>query len=225
LKTSKPIIVLTNFWDANALIDYGFLLHRIEGDDTVYKVNLVQNNFSVYSIALSNPPLAKLPHLGYMARLDFFCPTYDMLCRYKSDKDWRSYTKDYHKLLRNRKENLKDWMDTLVPNHVYFLCCWENTIGGAKCHRQLLYSKLLSSEIAMEKLLPIYRHGEKIYKEERNGEIEISMPTGQSARNVFTVNPTETFTGSDSESYVVIVDSAGREVTRVNTNPDIGGVS
>jgi len=183
LRPSKQaIVVLTSFWDANALIDYGFLLHKIKGDDTVYKVNLTEekgsSNFTVNSIALSHPPLIKLPHLKKMGRLDFFCPTYDILCRYKSDGDWVSYTKDYYELLKNRKDSLKDWIENLKPNHVYFLCCWENTIGGAHCHRDLLYRRFISSEVAKDKILPIYRHGNKIYKEERDGEIKINMSSG-----------------------------------------------
>jgi hypothetical protein len=189
LKTSKQaIVVLTSFWDANALIDYGFLLHKIKGDDTVYKVNLITekglSNFTVNSIALSHPPLVKLPHLKDLSRLDFFCPTYDILCRYKSDGDWASYTKDYYALLKDRKDGLKDWLEGLKPNHVYFLCCWENTIGGAHCHRDLLYRRFISSPVAKNIFLPIYRHGNKIYKEERNGEIEINMSSSNDANDV-----------------------------------------
>ena len=182
MSKSKAIVVLTNFWDANALIDYGFLLHKVEGDDTVHKVNLItqrgDSNFSVKSIALSHPPLVKLPHLKHLDRLDYFCPTYDILCRYKDDGDWVSYTKDYYELLKSRKDDLRDWLENLEPNHVYFLCCWENTVGGAECHRKLLYKRFMSSPLAMTKMLPIYRAGNKIYKEEKDGVININMSSG-----------------------------------------------
>ena len=200
MKTSKAVVVLTSFWDANALLDCGFLLHRIGGEDTVYKINLLtrgEHNFTVCSIALSNPPVGKLAHLQGIHRLDFFCPTYDILSRYKSDGDWASYTKDYHKILKDRKGSLKDWVESLKPNHVYFLCCWENTIGGAHCHRDLLYEKFISSDVAMDKMIPIYRHGEKIYKEERDGNIEIRMATGRPTMiGVTTIGDTVTLSDS-----------------------------
>lgn len=221
MNTSKAVIVLTNFWDANILIDYGFLLYRVEGEDKVYKINIRQGlqekcNFTVNSIALSNPPLGKLPHLEGITRLDFFCPTYDILHRYKEDNDWIKYTKDYYKILKDRKKDLKDWVDNLEPNRVYFLCCWENTVGGAHCHRDLIYKKLLSSEAAMEKTFPIYRHGEKIYKKERNGAVQISMPTGIvfEATGIIGHALAGTIVTS-SGSYVTIVNVNGETVTRI----------
>jgi len=221
LNNDKAIVVLTNFWDANILIDYGFLLHVVNGSDKVYKVNLINDNgtknYSVDSIALSHPPLTKLPHLDHLTRLDFFCPTYDMLCRYKKDGDWASYTKDYYALLKDRKNSLKEWVNSLESNHVYFLCCWENTISGSHCHRYLLYRKFISSEAAMKRILPIYRHGEKIYKEERNGEIKIAMPTGfptylSSVGNMLMgFDDAESF--SDGESYISFIDGNGNIIS------------
>lgn len=212
---------MTNFWDANTLIDYGFLLHTVKGDDKVYKVNLINDNgnknYTVNSIALSHPPLNKVKHLQYLKRLDFFCPTYDLLCRYKKNRDWESYTEDYYNILKKRKRDIREWLEDLKPNHVYFLCCWENTIAGSNCHRSLIYKKILSSKIAMETVLPIYRHGEKIYKEEREGKIEISMPTGLPS---YFSSLDESLIGIDESSdgdssYISIVNSNGEVVSRV----------
>ena len=118
MKTGKSIIVLTNFWDANTLIDYGFVFFKCK-DNSLCKVNLNSEkgdaNYSVRSIAISHPPLDKLDNLKNMSRLDFFCPTYDMLTRYKKDHDWDAYKKDYASLLSGRRSDLKDWMDWLKP--------------------------------------------------------------------------------------------------------------
>ena len=211
-QNNKSIIVLTNFWDANVLIDYKFILYKADGDDKVYKINIIsdrgENNFEVNSIALSHPPLDKLHNLQHLNRLDFFCPTYDMLCRYKSDGDWVSYSKDYHELLKDRKGDLKDWIENLKPNHIYFLCCWENTLTGANCHRRLLYERLLSSEAAMKKIFPIYRNGDKIYKKEKNGKIEISMPFGETPRyNIY-----ENIIGIEVESGRLITSSMDPDI-------------
>lgn len=231
MRNNKAIVVLTNFWDANVLIDYGFILYKPDNEDKVYKVNLItqrgDSNFEVDSIALSHPPLGKLPNLQHPRRLDFFCPTYDMLVRYKRNKDWAEYTKDYYNLLKDRKEDLKDWMDSLKPNHIYFLCCWENTLTGANCHRRLLYKRILSSEIAREKIFPIYRHGEKIYKETVNGEIQIEIPVGETTvyGSIMGVAMETGQPVTSSGSYVTIVDVNGNAVSRVDTNPDINGIS
>ena len=148
---NKSIVVLTTFWNANAIIENGILPDE----------GIELKDFTVSSIAISHPPLAKLPHLKGFNRIDCLCPTYDMLSQYKSDKNWDNYTKDYHKLLMSRKAELKEWIDSLEPNHVYILCCWENTHAGSNCHRALLYEWLKSSKVAMAKTLPIYRHGNK----------------------------------------------------------------
>jgi hypothetical protein len=211
LNEEKSIVILTTFWDANFLIEYGYLLYKIPDTDVAYKVNFIpkkgDSNFSVSSIALSSPPLDKIPNLMFMDRLDFFCPTYDMLCRYKSNKDWESYTKDYYSLLRDRKEKLQEWVTGIEPNHVYFLCCWENTIGGAHCHRELLYKRLISSKSANEKIIPVYRHGEKIYRKRHKGKID-SLGTR---------------TWNDSDDIIIGIDMAdGQYVTSSSVTGTFG---
>ena len=168
--SEKSLVILTNFWDANFLIDNRFILYNSNKEKTVYKVNLGQDkqtNFSVHSVALRPPK--KIPeHLNKMDRLDFFCPTYDMLNKYKKDNDWESYKKDYIVLLKERQKNIREWFASLKPDWVYFLCCWENTATGAHCHRELIYNAFCQSKKAKDKIIPIYRHGEKIYKKETN---------------------------------------------------------
>lgn len=176
-------VILTNFWDANLLINQRFVMYDDQKNKVVYKINLASNkdnkpsNFSVHSIALRPPP--KNPdNIECIDRLDFFCPTYNMLCRYKSDNNWEAYTADYLKLLKTRKKLIKLWFDSLKPNWIYFLCCWENTATGAHCHRELMYKSFCESSVFMKKVLPIYRHGERIYKKEiTNFDYQIETST------------------------------------------------
>ena len=158
--SSKAIVILTNFWNANAQINYGLSNVNFLSDD-YEKVT----DYSVWSIALRDPSLDKLKHLSEMKRLDFFCPTYELLRRYKDEGDWEAYIRDYRNILISRKEKLKSWLVTVKPNHIYFLCCWENTAGKSHCHRELLYEAFLSSKNAREKIVPIYMHGDKVRKE------------------------------------------------------------
>ena len=161
--TDKAIVILDNFWNANYLINSGFAIFPYD-KDKFYKVNLSQRdkNYTVYSIALRHPALdEKLPHLRNLDTLSFFCPTYNMLNRYKEDGDWDAYTKDYKNLLRKRRQEIQEWINSLTPNHVYILCCWENTSLKAKCHRQILYEAFNSSKLAKEKILSFYCSGEK----------------------------------------------------------------
>ena len=156
------------------LLDYGYMLFKLD-NQKLCKVNLYSRkgspNYSIYSIALSCPSLTKLQNIKQMPRLDFFCPTYDMLVRYKKDQDWKSYTSDYHKLLKKRRTELKEWLESLNPDHVYLLCCWEDTSFGAHCHREILWKVLSKSETAKRKVIAVYRHGDKIYKEKEEGPL------------------------------------------------------
>jgi len=167
---SKSVVVLTSFWDASTVIDHGYFLHKPVKDNNIYRININKEdcNFSVNSIAL-RPPTKTPKYLEKMSRLDFFCPTYDMLKRYKNDNNWDSYKKDYYNLIKKRKDQIKEWINSLKKDHIYFLCCWENTSTGANCHRELIYKAFRNSTTASEKILPIYRHGEKIKKQDYPG--------------------------------------------------------
>lgn len=161
----KPVVILTNFWDANKLIEQGFALFN--EDEKVYKVNLFpdRSNFVVHSIALSHPSLSKLEHLeNSMWRLDHFCPTYNLLHRYKDDKDWEAYVRDYKDILKNRKDRIRSWVDGLAENRAYILCCWENTALNSKCHRQILYEAFKSSSYTKDKMVLCYRNGDEFKK-------------------------------------------------------------
>lgn len=187
----KSAIILSNFWDANSLIDQGYILYSSKGNE-VYKINFCSDskhdsNYSVYSIALSHPDLKNKVNLSLMTRLDFFCPTYDMLKRYKSDGDWEAYTKDYMNLLRNRKSKMSEWMDSLIGDRVYFLCCWENTSGKAHCHREILYRVMLNSKKLSEKAIIIFRKGNEIKKQDRHNILDSDVQPSDSAP--FSLNP------------------------------------
>jgi len=126
----RPIITFTTFWNANKVISM-----------------LPNNNFRVHSIALSNPALDKLPNLKDMSRLDIFCPSWEILNKYKQDKNWEDYTKSFMELMHTRNKEVKEWLNSLSHGYRYFLCCWENTSKGSNCHRRLLYDAFKNSKL------------------------------------------------------------------------------
>jgi hypothetical protein len=164
MKNDKAIVILDNFWDANFIINCGFVIFPCD-KEKCYKINFCGKsdfNYSVYSIALRHPAIdKKLSCLHGITTLDFFCPTYDMLKRYKNDGNWELYTKDYYNLMGNRKKEVREWIESLMPNHIYLLCCWENTSLKAKCHRQLLFNAFNHSKLFNEKAISFYCHGER----------------------------------------------------------------
>jgi len=157
----KPVILFTNFWDANNLLKNKHFLINI--NDSIYRVRLETDKYCVYSIALSHPPIEKLTEIksqfNAIQRLDFFCPTYKLLMRYKNDQDWDSYTKDFNQLMKDRKIEVNDWLNSLPENRLYILCCWENTSRGANCHRKLIYDAMISSKTVRDKCFYVYRDG------------------------------------------------------------------
>ena len=157
----KPVVLFTNFWDANNLLSKKHFLVDVNG--SIYRIRLEKDQYSIYSIALSHPPVEKLPDIksqfGGFKRLDFFCPTYKLLMRYKNDKNWEWYTEDFNSLMKDRKSEIKDWIDSLVENHLYILCCWENTSRDSKCHRELIYKAITSSRKLKDKCFYVYRDG------------------------------------------------------------------
>jgi len=162
---NKSIVLFTNFFDAAYVIQSGVLLFEDQGQAYSYPIIDIQRgkirdkNYYLHSIALSQPIKGE-----QMPRLDFFCPTYEMLSRYKENKDWVAYEKDYRKLLKNRKSKIKEWMNSLDEDTLYILCCWENTSKGAHCHRRIIYDAMCNSKTAREKIIPVYRDGGRSLK-------------------------------------------------------------
>ena len=157
--SSTPMIVFTSFWDANYLLKQESI-----GDFPLqYGGSPETNNHSVFSIALSQPKI-NLPILherfGHvLPRLNFLCPTFEILKEYKETKAWEPYVKEYRRLIVERKEEIIKWVDGLKPNHIYMLCCWEKTSPTVHCHRQLLYQALIDSNKMKNKAVYIYRNG------------------------------------------------------------------
>jgi len=161
-KAKKALVVLTTFWDADALINNGYFVFTV--NNSVYQANLFTDEenkptYTVNSVALSHPSFSKFNHIKSIDRLDFWCPTYNILNDYHKDRDWDKYIPRYEALMKKRKETIRNWIESLVPNHIYILCCWENTSKKGHCHRQLIYKALQSSSLAKEKLFPLYRDG------------------------------------------------------------------
>jgi len=161
MKKLKPVVIFTTFWDAAYLVDSKCVLFDWHGN--IKKLNLQSEpcNFSVKSVALSHPSFEKISKLkgifrGNRDRLDFFCPSYDLLHKYHKDKDWNYYIEKYKEIMRNNKKDIGDWISFLELNNIYILCCWEDTSGVAKCHRKIIYDTLKTSRIAKDKLILIY---------------------------------------------------------------------
>lgn len=142
--SNKPTVIFTTFWHADKML---------EKDE----------NIVVHSVALSHPPLTKLKninkHFKPFVRLDMFCPTPEILFKYKEDKDWRAYVKEYRKLLSQRKKEIKGWVKSLEDDKTYALCCWENTSVSAQCHRWLIYYALTDSKTMKDKAIYVCKHG------------------------------------------------------------------
>lgn len=136
-----PTLVFTTFWRANNL----------------RQSNPNNDSELVYSIALSAPSEDKIPFLKHMKKLDFFCPTWKILKRYKQDSNWELYTQSFMELMRTRKPTICQWINNLQPNTTCLLCCWENTSNGAHCHRQLIYEAFKKSKTYNKRLTLIYQ--------------------------------------------------------------------
>jgi hypothetical protein len=63
----------------------------------------------------------------------------------------------------SNKESVAKFVDSLEPEHIYILCCWENTCKGANCHRKLLCDALSSSGRTKDLANYVYRHGDVNY--------------------------------------------------------------
>ena len=155
-----PIVIFTNFFDACYFIKNKSTILTI--DDKSYHLHLLENP-EIFSIAISSPPKDKLKiiydNYSDIPRLDFFCPTYKLLCQYKEDKDWIEYEREFIKIISLNKNNIMEWVDSLESNKIYILMCWENTAGGSNCHRKILYDKISISKKLKSKAIWIYRHG------------------------------------------------------------------
>lgn len=190
MQESKPIVIFTTFWDAEDILKQKCFLFQNDNKTNIVYVctdsNNKPENFCVYSIALAHPSLDKIPNikeqtLPFFIRLDMLCPTYDILMKYKRDKDWVDYTKKYKQIISKRKDEIKNWIFSLRNNFIYILCCWENTKSGANCHRQILYNAIIASKTLKDKATYIYRHGKESFPNSSKAglsgfESEISLP-------------------------------------------------
>jgi len=190
MDTDKPIIVLTSFWDAESIISDGYVLFDYNGQTA--RINFIDSpskNFSVSSIALSHPDFnSKKMHNvenSFDGRIDVFCPKWNMLKQYKektNDYEWSDYESDYYTILKKRSKEIRNWVDSLEPNHVYILCCWENTSVGVHCHREILYDAFSKSKTINDRAIVLFRDGKKKYK--RNAQIIIQGQSHYSADGI-----------------------------------------
>jgi len=156
IEDNRPTVIFTTFWDAQKILEKGVVVHKEVFEETNITTYIELDNSEVCSIALSYPKDVKFDE---MFKLKFFCPTWDLLKKYKEDADWDYYVKKFMDLLSDRKTQVKNWVVDLDPTKVYILCCWENTSNGAHCHRQLIYEAFKKSEWAKGKMNLVYRHG------------------------------------------------------------------
>ena len=87
----KPVIVFSTFWDVNVIIENEYFIF-VE-DNKLYRCRLIKEkgknlNYYVNSIALSSPNLKGMPEIkkqfGELKRINCFCPTYEILNKYKT---------------------------------------------------------------------------------------------------------------------------------------------
>lgn len=148
----KPILLFTTFWKAKSIIDNGCYI--FEKDEKTVNIRIDdQRKLQKYSIALSQP---KNCHLE---RVDCLCPTYDILMDYKNNKDWDSYTKLYTELIKNRRNKIVNFVESIDKDSICFMCCWENTSKGAHCHREIVYNMFNNSENMKKRVYLVYDHG------------------------------------------------------------------
>lgn len=157
----KPIVVFTNFWDANAIVKKGSFNCCFNETSECQHCNLELETYEVSSIALGIPHSYKIPALTCISRINCFLPTRELLFDYKEDKDWDKYRTKYRKLLVERKEAIESWLKRLESDKVYFLCCWEITSKTVHCHRELLFNVFCSTAIWKDKAMWRYRSGKK----------------------------------------------------------------
>ena len=161
--TDRALVVLTTFWDANWILKQKSISIKLD-DETIQEINIgSSSNVEAYSIALQHPQLFKIPFFeaSFKGTLDSFCPTWDLLKRYHSDRDWTSYCKDYRMILKNRREDIIKWIENINNSVIYLLCCWENISGKSHCHRELIHQAFMDSKRANRFLLSILRSGGK----------------------------------------------------------------
>jgi hypothetical protein len=155
---NKPFVVFTNFWDVDELISKNILILQV--NDNNYCIDFSDTNkYEINSIALSHPPIKCFKSINKISRLDFFCPSYDMLMNYKEDNDFEKYTKNYLDLIKTRKNEIKKWLNALNKDKIYFMCCWENTSFGKDCHRKILFDLFSHYNSVKDKAIYIYRNG------------------------------------------------------------------
>lgn len=82
-----------------------------------------------------------LPNGGPSAeRLDLFAPTADLLRFWKNsaqdDRAWGEYEAWFWSLMRERKPEILDWLQSVPADEDMTLLCWEKT--DDRCHRRLV---------------------------------------------------------------------------------------
>ena len=144
---SKPCLVFSTLWFAEkCLKDRQFC---VAVDDEKYlHIDLHDEDYELYSIALYPPKDIQLCHeAGLKTPPTEFVPTSAMLHSYKQTRDWDAYLKQFIARLKGGKESVKRFVESLQEDTVYFMCCWENTSKGAKCHRRIVYDALKHSQL------------------------------------------------------------------------------
>jgi len=180
MDVKKPTVIFTTFWDAVKVQSNGGFLC---GKDVV---RFQEAESNVISVALAKP---KGCRFNKIPKLDFFCPSWEMLKAYKKNRDWDTYTKQYRDILIKEKHSIAQWVDSL-ENQVYILCCWENTVEGAKCHRSLIYDALRKSKRTKDVANYIYRYGCKALSH-KEGQIFSLLDYFESGREETLINNTD----------------------------------
>ena len=164
----KPILLFTNFLDAEQILKNGFVFLK-------YKNKFAKIDFKnkpVYSVSLLTPKNIK------SITLDCFCPHYSIYERYKEDKNWDKFKSAYINQLKSKKIEIKKWIknklslqpimgDVGTSNKIDLFCSWDL---GTKCHRKIVFDLLSSSRLIRERSHLIYREGKFTTKDLKKNE-------------------------------------------------------
>lgn len=136
-----PKIIFTNYFHANKLIE-GY------------------PDYIVCAISNGIPTHDKVPNLKHIVKLSFFVPEWREVKNLKDGGAWSDFENAFMQKLKKDSTEITKWInEIIITDNTYVLCCWENTSGVAKCHRQILFN-WLSMNKKLANLISIeYRHG------------------------------------------------------------------
>lgn len=158
---SKPIIIFTNFWDAEEIVrrKYCFLEHN----GKILYVQLVESKIFPFAISISHPSKEKIPFVSShpsFRRINELCPTLSLSSKYTANCPREEKIKLFKETVKSKKSQIIQWLNSLEKGNIYILCCWEKTSCKISCYRQQMFNLLSKSKQTVDKAFYFYREGE-----------------------------------------------------------------